>query len=179
MFQILLLTTLLASSIFPAQAVLIEEDRIVEAKAQFEKFSSDNRELGEREYFLVSLATAVRPEDFDKLRDQYGMRALSAHFCTSKGVLTVGLESSESAASRVAKTNLLSVMGGDKRYISPVELGGDLTPNDPRLCGFEARMSAELVKRFHTEQNANILSIEIGDMKRRFFAVNHNLKRVP
>jgi hypothetical protein len=179
MFHTILIAILLTLSVSAVRASQAEEERIARGKEQFSKFLADGRELETDQYFLVSLATAIRPEDFDNLRKQYGMLPLSVHFCTADGVLTVGLTPAESAVTRVGKTNLLSVMGGEKRYISPVELGGDLTPNDPKLCGFEARMTMDFVKKFHEELNTNVLSIEIKDMRRRFFAVNHNLREKP
>lgn len=154
-----------------------DDIRIDRANKELEKFFDNNTELNQGEYFLASLKIAVPPSFMEKMVDQYQMRLESVHLCTARGVLVVPVKAPETIAGTIGKIDLQKKIGDGHRYVSPVELGEDLTPGNLKLCGFESTMSSTMVKQFQLQNKEIILAIEIGNQKRRFFAINHNLVR--
>jgi hypothetical protein len=102
------------------------------------------------------------------------MQMQGIHFCTKRGVLAIFMKPTQTVVSRVDEVNLTEALGVSSGHLSPNDLGSDLMPNDLKLCGFEAIMSADSVKKFSLDYQQRIISIEIENKRKRILPVNHN-----
>lgn len=170
------ITTILAALAMDlVTATEADEARVRRARNDFEIFSRANFELREAEHFLFSLKEPVRPHMLDEFKLKYEMQMRSIFFCTRDGVLAVLVKPTESIVGRVDAVDLhQEIQAPLRRHLSPDELGSDLLPGDRKLCGFEAKMSADNVKSFSSDCQNIVMSIEIENIKRRRFPVNHH-----
>lgn len=153
------------------------DKRIERARNEFERFAANEVNLKEGEYFLISLKVPIRPASLEELVGQYEMHLENIHYCTARGVLIVPFKKDETILASLAAIDLQQKIGGARHYVTPTEIGDDLSPGDPKLCGFVSTMSNVMATRFYAYHKENVLAIEIGNQKRKYFAINHNLIR--
>lgn len=89
--------------------------------------------------------------------------------------LAIFIKPTDSIVDRASSVNLSEAIGVTTSNLSSYEFGSDLKPGDIKLCGFEAKMTLNNVKRFFVDFNSKIISIEIESKRKRILPVNHNI----